>query len=107
MASPALAREIAAMTDGCTPAWLSLPKLLWVGFSTGQSLAKAPGRPAPRAGLAPARRAEARRHRAQDPLEVVQRGELAHDLAFALAELDLHPGLEAVRQPAREILHAR
>src|SRR5215470_5912946 len=57
-----------------------------------------------RSRLPVAGRHDAGRHRLEDAIEVAHRGELDHDLPLALAELDLDPGLEGVREPVRYLL---
>jgi hypothetical protein len=43
--------------------------------------------------------------RIADALQVVQGGELDQHLAFALAELNPDPGLKAIREPVRQVIH--
>src|SRR5690242_8939600 len=42
-------------------------------------------------------------HQRDDPLEVVDRGELDGDASLGLPEVDLHPGLESIGQPVGQI----
>ena len=49
----------------------------------------------------------ARGEGAENALQVLHRGELDDDLALLLAQVDLHPGLEAVREPGREFTQRR
>src|SRR5579864_5415531 len=46
-------------------------------------------------------------HGLDDPLQVVDGGELDDDLAFVAAELDLDPRLEYIGQPVREVTERR
>src|ERR1700733_10045401 len=46
-------------------------------------------------------------HRFDDPLQVVDGGELDHDLALVAAEFDLDPRLEYIGQPVREVTEGR
>src|ERR1700749_3882259 len=48
----------------------------------------------------------ARIHDVDDPPQVVERGELDGDLALALSEVDLHPGLEPVGAPVGDVPQA-
>src|SRR5690242_10016510 len=45
--------------------------------------------------------------RAEDPLKVVHRGELDRDLSLLLPQVDLHAGLEAVREAGGKVAQCR
>ena len=87
--------DISAYATGC---WTGPPWTLSTGSSTGGAHSRV---------VSSVGRRRLRIDDVDDPAQVVQRRELDADLAAALPQVDLHPGLEALREAVRQLGQTR